>query len=90
MGFQYREDAERFWSKLQESFRRFGLELNAEKTRLIEFGRFAREDRKKRGEGRPETFDFLGFTHICGRRRKDGGFIVQRKSIAKRRYRDLN
>ena len=63
---------------------KFGLELNAEKTRLIEFGRFAAEDRAKRGERKPETFDFLGFTHICARLRKDGRFTVRRKTIAKR------
>ena len=64
--------------------RKFGLELNGEKTRLIEFGRFAAKDRAERGEGKPETFDFLGFTHICGRCRKDGKFMVKRKTIAKR------
>lgn len=84
LGFQYHEDAKRFWGDLQKRLKRFGLELNEEKTRLIEFGRYAGEDRRKRGEGKPETFDFLGFTHICGRRRKDGRFIVQRKTIGKR------
>lgn len=84
MGFQYRSDAEAFQQALAERMRKFGLELNAEKTRLIEFGRFAAQNRAKRGEGKPETFEFLGFTHICGRRRKDGGFTVRRKTIAKR------
>ncbi|HBR10235.1 TPA: group II intron reverse transcriptase/maturase, partial [Candidatus Acetothermia bacterium] len=84
MGFQHREDAEKFLYLLEERMQKFGLELNAEKTRLLEFGRFARQNRAKRGEGKPETFEFLGFTHICARRRKDGGFIVQRKTIAKR------
>ena len=60
------------------------MELNTEKTRLIEFGRFAMDDRVKRGEGKPETFEFLGFTHICARRRTDGRFTVQRKTLAKR------
>ena len=84
MGFQYREDADRLQCELQERLRRYGLELNDEKTRLIEFGRFAAENRARRGDGKPETFDFLGFTHICARRRKDGRFMVQRKSSAKR------
>ena len=84
MGFQYRTDAEALHRELVERMRKFGLELNEEKTRLIEFGRFAAENRAKRGEGKPETFQFLGFTHICGRRRKDGRFIVLRKTAAKR------
>ncbi|KKL92697.1 hypothetical protein LCGC14_1882110, partial [marine sediment metagenome] len=84
MGFQYRSDAEAFHQLLGVRMRKFGLELNTEKTRLIEFGRFAAEDRAKRGEVKPETFDFLGFTHICARRRKDGRFTVLRKTIAKR------
>ena len=83
VGFQLRADGERFQRELQERLQRFGLELNAEKTRLIEFGRFAAETRRKRGVGKPETFDFLGFTHYCGRTRK-GGFVVRRKSMAKR------
>jgi hypothetical protein len=84
MGFQYREDAEAFRQALERRMRKFGLELNTEKTRLIEFGRFAIDNRAKRGEGKPETFEFLGFTHICARRRKDGRFTVRRKTIAKR------
>lgn len=84
MGFQYRSDAEAFQRVLEVRMHKFGLELNTEKTRLIEFGRFAAEDRAKRGDGKPETFDFLGFTHICARRRKDGRFTVRRKTIAKR------
>lgn len=84
MGFQYRDDAEAFHRMLGERVQKFGLELNTEKTRLLEFGRFAMDNRAKRGEGKPETFEFLGFTHICARRRKDGGFMVQRKTIAKR------
>jgi RNA-directed DNA polymerase len=63
---------------------KFGLELHHEKTRLIEFGRFAQANRAKRGEGKPETFDFLGFTHICARTKKDNWFTVRRKTIAKR------
>ena len=68
VGFEHREDAERFLRDLRERFRGFELELNADKTRLIEFGRFAESNRRSRGEGRPETFDFLGFTH-CGFRK---------------------
>jgi hypothetical protein len=60
------------------------LELHAEKTRLIEFGRFAARDRKQRGEGKPETFTFLGFTHYCGKRRSNGTFIVWRETAKKR------
>ena len=63
---------------------KFGLELHAEKTRLIEFGQHAERSRKRRGEGKPETFTFLGFTHYCGKRRSDGSFIVWRKTAKKR------
>jgi len=63
---------------------KFGLELHPEKTRLIEFGRFAASDREKRGEGKPETFTFLGFTHHCGKRRSNGAFIVRRKTAKNR------
>jgi RNA-directed DNA polymerase len=82
-GFQYRDDAENFRRDLEERLARFKLELHPDKTRLIEFGRFAAEDREKRGEGKPETFDFLGFTHICGKK-KNGKFAVLRKTIRKR------
>ena len=54
------------WRACGSGWQKFGLELHPEKTRLIEFGRYAAEHRKRRGEGKPETFDFLGFTHICG------------------------
>jgi group II intron reverse transcriptase/maturase len=84
LGFEYREDAERFLEQLRERLREFGLELHPEKTRLIEFGRYAAERREKRGEGKPETFDFLGFTHICGTNHKTGKFTVQRKTMGKR------
>jgi group II intron reverse transcriptase/maturase len=84
LGFQHREDAERFLEQLRERVGKFGLELPAEKTRLIEFGRYATERRVKRGEGKPETFHFLGFTHICGTSHKTGYFTVQRKTIGKR------
>jgi len=83
IGFQYREEATRFLEALQERFQRFGLELNAEKTRLLEFGRYAAESRAKRGQGKPETFDFLGFTHSCGRT-LNGKFVVNRRSMRKR------
>ena len=83
MGFQHRDDAERCLRELRERMAKFGLELHPEKTRLIEFGRFAAERRAHRGEGKPETFNFLGFTHCCGKTRK-GAFLVKRKSIAKR------
>lgn len=84
MGFQYRDDAERFQQELHERLATYALELHQDKTRLIEFGRFAIQNRKKRRQGKPETFDFLGFTHICAKRRKDGKFTVRRKVIAKR------
>ena len=83
MGFQYRNDAERFLQEFKERLARFNLELHPDKTRLLEFGRFATENRKKRGEGKPETFDFLGFTHICGKKRS-GKFAVLRKTMRKR------
>jgi RNA-directed DNA polymerase len=84
LGFQYREEAERFLEQLRERLAKFGLELHPEKTRLIEFGRYAAERRKKRGEGKPETLNFLGFTHICGTNHKTGNFTVHRKTIGKR------
>ena len=83
LGFQYQADADRFLEDLRERLGKFGLELHPDKTRRIEFGRFAEENRKRRGEGKPETFDFLGFTHISGRNRY-GWFAVRRMSIRKR------
>jgi RNA-directed DNA polymerase len=68
--FQYREDAQRVLRVLHQRFARFGLELHPEKTRLIEFGRYAAAHARRRGEGKPATFDFLGFTHIGARSRK--------------------
>lgn len=88
VGFQHKSEAERFWGDLRERFRRFKLELHPDKTRLIEFGRFAAESRERRGEGKPETFDFLGFTHICGRKR-NGKYMVLRQTISKRMRRKL-
>ena len=83
VGFQYREDAERFLNELRERLSRFSLELHAEKTRLIEFGRFASETRKRRGEGKPEAFTFLGFKHMCSKTR-NGKFIVRRHTMRQR------
>ena len=82
-GFQYRSEAVKFLEDLRARLGKFNLELHDKKTRLIEFGRFASENRKCRGKGKPETFDFLGFTHICGRNR-NGKFIVLRHTIGKR------
>src|SRR5688572_1748138 len=84
LGFEHRKDADAFLEQLRERMRKFGLELHPEKTRLIEFGRFAEDNRKRRGEGKPETFDFLGFTHICGKTRKGGWFTVRRQTVTKR------
>jgi RNA-directed DNA polymerase len=84
LGFQHRDDAERFLEQLQERLRKFRLELHPDKTRLIEFGRYAAERRKKRGEGKPETFNFLGFPPICGRSRQTGYFTIFRRTIGKR------
>ena len=84
MGFQYRNEADLFLQQLQERMAKFGLELHQEKTRLIEFGRFAAANRSKRGEGKPETFDFLGFTHICAKTKRGNRFTIRRKTIAKR------
>ena len=83
VGFQHQHEAERFRTELAERLSKFGLELHPDKTRLLEFGRFAAENRSKRGQGKPETFDFLGFTHICGQTKK-ARFVVQRKTIRKR------
>jgi len=87
-GFQQRQDAERFLEELKRRFAKFGLELHPEKTRLIEFGRYAAQNRRKRGEGKPETFDSLGLTHICGRSRK-GWFTVVRHTKRKKRQAKL-
>jgi RNA-directed DNA polymerase len=83
VGFEHRVDAERFLAELRQRLATFGLELHPDKTRLIEFGRFAAERRGRRGLGKPETFDFLGFTHICGKSR-DGRFWLRRNTISKR------
>ena len=84
VGFQHRHEAEQFLEDLRERMKKFGLSLHPEKTRLIEFGRKAEENRRGRGEGKPESFDFLGFTHSCGRTNLSGRFTVKRRTIAKR------
>lgn len=83
VGFQRRDEAERFLTELRERFAAFGLALHPDKTRLIEFGRFAAQNHDDRGAGKPPTFDFLGFTHICGKTRK-GKFKVLRQTSSKR------
>jgi group II intron reverse transcriptase/maturase len=83
LGFREETDARRCLGALKDRFTKFGLELHPEKTRLIEFGRYAAERRSKRGEGPPETFDFLGFTHACGTTRK-GDFTIKRISATKK------
>jgi RNA-directed DNA polymerase len=82
-GFQYQTDADHFLENLRERLGKFGLELHPDKTRRIEFGRFAEQNRERRGEGKPETFDFLGFTHISGKNGL-GRFMVRRTTIRKR------
>ena len=83
VGFEHEEDAQRFLFDLRERFAKFGLELHPDKTRLIEFGRHAARRRTAQGLGKPETFDFLGFTHFCGKT-KHGRFWLRRITISKR------
>ena len=85
LGFQFRDEAERFLQELKERMGKFGLELHPVKTRLFEFGRYAAERRKQREKGSPETFNFLGFTHICGTNRTTSYFTIIRQTISKRR-----
>ncbi len=85
VGFQHQSDAARFHRELAERFAKFQLKLHPEKTRVIEFGRYAAERRKRRGQGKPETFNFLGFTHICGKKRSNGMFTVWRRTMSKRK-----
>lgn len=87
--FQYKDDGVCFQRSLNERLADFKLTLNQTKTHLIEFGRFARQSRQVRGQSKPQTFDFLGFTHICARRRSDNGFTVKRKTITKRQRNKL-
>src|SRR5579864_3306980 len=90
LGFQHRAEAERFLEEFRERLVRFGLELHPDKTRLIEFGRFAARNRKQRGEGKPETFTFLGFTHFCGNLTSSGSFNDWRLTAKKRLVAKLN
>jgi group II intron reverse transcriptase/maturase len=88
VGFERQDDAERFLTELRQRMAEFALELHPEKTRLIEFGRRATADRAARGMGKPETFNFLGFTHICGRSRR-GSFLLLRHTRRDRRMAKL-
>jgi hypothetical protein len=82
-GFQYKEEAEAYYREMQERMKRFGLEIESSKSRLLEFGRYAEERRKRRGEGKPETFDFLGFTFYCGKSRGGKYCVIPRTSRKK-------
>src|ERR1019366_4982097 len=84
VGFQHEHEARTFLDELKDRMRKFELALHPDKTRLIRFGREAAKQREKLGEGKPETFDFLGFTHFCTRSRKWGSFVIGRKTIKKR------
>ena len=84
VGFQHESDAERFLTELRERFRKFNLELHPDKTRLLEFGPFAAEQRRRGGRGKPETFNILGFAHICGKKRSNGRFTVMRQTMRTR------
>jgi RNA-directed DNA polymerase len=84
VGFQHEHAAKAFLHDLHERLRAFELALHPDKTRLIRFGRYAAKQREKLGDGKPETFDFLGFTHFCTRSRRWGSFVIGRKTIKKR------
>lgn len=84
VGFQFERDSEAFLQYLKQRLNRFGLSIHPEKTRLISFGRFALERCRKRGLRKPETFDFLGFTHYCGKSWRSNAFVLVRKTIKKR------
>src|SRR5213082_4193266 len=90
VGFQSKADAEQFRAELTERMKKFQLELHPEKTRLLEFGPYAINNRQRRGEGKPETFNFLGFTHICVKKRSNGMYTVLRQTIRKRLQTKLN
>jgi len=90
VGFHSKADADQFRAKLTERMRKFNLELHPEKTRLLEFGPYAIDQREWRGEGKPETFNFLGFTHICVKKRSNGRFTVLRQTIRKKLQTKLN
>ncbi len=84
VGFQHKHEAERFLAQVRDRFARFGLELHPEKTRLIEFGQWAGKNRNRRGEGKPDTFNFLGFTHVCHKKLSNGRFTVLRLTMRER------
>jgi len=84
VGFEHRLDAERFLEALREQLGQHGLQVHPDKTRLLEFGRHAAQNRRGRGQGKPETFPFLGFVHRCGRTRRTGGFMVGRHTVGDR------
>jgi RNA-directed DNA polymerase len=86
VGFQRLDNARQFLTDLRARLAKFGLDLHPSKTRLIAFGRFVADRRAARGEGRPETFDFLGFTHICGTKRDGRGFQLWRKTKRARKW----
>ena len=88
LGFQYEEDARAMRAAMAGRLAKFGLELHPDKTRVVQFGRFAREDRRRQGLSKPETFDFLGFTHICGVDRR-GKFLLHRLTSRKKRHAKL-
>ena len=90
VGFQSKPEADQFRAELTERIKKFNLELHPEKTRLLEFGPYAIDQRRGRGEGKPETFNFLGFTHICVKKRSNGRFTVLRQTIRKRLQTMLN
>ena len=90
VGFHSKADADQFRAELTERMQKFHLELHPEKTRLLEFGPYAIDQRQWRGEGKPETFNFLGFTHICVKKRSNGRFTVLRQTIRKRLQTKLN
>ncbi len=79
VGFEHETDARRFWDAMRVRFEQFGLELHGDKTRLLEFGRSAAGRRRRHGVGKPETFNFLGFTYICGKSRR-GAFLLKRQT----------
>jgi len=89
VGFQYEAEARRFWADLNRRLARFKLTLHPDKTRLLEFGRFAAQNRKQVGRGKPESFEFLGFTHSCGKTKK-GKFSLLRRTSRKRFRRKLS
>lgn len=82
-GFEHKREAERYYKEMQERLSKYGLEIETSKSRLLEFGRYAKERRKRRGEGKPENFDFLGFTFYCGENQA-GKFCVKPKTNGKR------